>query len=51
MAMFGIHFHILTWSGEGDGFMSSEFQHTLKGRGMQDTYAGESLIGRSRSPF
>ena len=43
MSMFGIHFTILRWSGEGDGFMSSEFQHTLKGRGMSDTFAGKSL--------
>ncbi|KAH6873693.1 mannosyltransferase 1 [Coprinopsis sp. MPI-PUGE-AT-0042] len=43
MAMFGIHFTILTWSGEGDGFMSSEFQHTLQGRGMSDTFAEVAL--------
>jgi dolichyl-phosphate-mannose-protein mannosyltransferase len=43
MAMFEVHFLILENSGEGDGFMSSEFQHTLGGRGMSDTYAGESL--------
>ena len=40
MAMFQIHFLILENSGEGDGFMSSEFQHTLGGRGMADTFAG-----------
>lgn len=40
MAMFQIHFLILGSSGEGDGFMSSEFQHTLGGRGMADTFAG-----------
>lgn len=40
MFMFWIHFAILRNSGDGDGFMSSEFQHTLRGRGMQDTYAG-----------
>ncbi|KAF9544586.1 glycosyltransferase family 39 protein [Agrocybe pediades] len=39
MLMFQIHFAILENSGEGDGFMSSEFQHTLGGRGMADTYA------------
>ncbi|KAG6840022.1 hypothetical protein C0991_009532 [Blastosporella zonata] len=39
MAMFQIHFLILENSGDGDGFMSSEFQHTLGGRGMADTYA------------
>lgn len=40
MAMFEIHFLVLRNSGDGDGFMSSEFQHTLDGRGMQDTFAG-----------
>ena len=40
MAMFRIHFWILNMSGEGDGFMSSEFQHTLEGREMQETFAG-----------
>ncbi|RDB20321.1 Dolichyl-phosphate-mannose--protein mannosyltransferase 1 [Hypsizygus marmoreus] len=39
MAMFQIHFLILENSGDGDGFMSSEFQHTLGGRGMADTFA------------
>ncbi|CAG8676919.1 4103_t:CDS:10, partial [Funneliformis mosseae] len=33
---FAIHFAILQRSGDGDGFMSSEFQHTLQGHGMQD---------------
>jgi dolichyl-phosphate-mannose-protein mannosyltransferase len=42
MAMFQIHFMVLNRSGDGDGFMSSEFQHTLIGHGMEDTYAGES---------
>lgn len=41
MAMFSIHFAVLSNSGEGDGFMSSEFQHTLQGHGMEDTFAGE----------
>lgn len=41
MAMFEIHFLILNRSGDGDGFMSSEFQHTLIGHGMENTYAGE----------
>lgn len=41
MAMFYIHFWVLDMSGDGDGFMSSEFQHTLQGHGMEDTYAGE----------
>lgn len=39
MTMFQIHFLILENSGDGDGFMSSEFQHTLGGRGMADTFA------------
>ncbi|KIY52570.1 PMT-domain-containing protein [Fistulina hepatica ATCC 64428] len=39
MIMFKIHFMILNNSGDGDGFMSSEFQHTLHGKGMADTYA------------
>ncbi|KAI0786533.1 glycosyltransferase family 39 protein [Abortiporus biennis] len=43
MAMFWIHFAILQNSGDGDGFMSSEFQHTLGGRGMADTYADVAL--------
>ncbi|KAF9074669.1 glycosyltransferase family 39 protein [Rhodocollybia butyracea] len=43
MAMFQIHFLILASSGEGDGFMSSEFQHTLSGRGMHDTFADIAL--------
>lgn len=41
MSMFAIHFTVLRNSGEGDGFMSSEFQHTLQGHGMEDTFAGE----------
>ncbi|KAK8103181.1 Dolichyl-phosphate-mannose--protein mannosyltransferase 1 [Apiospora sp. TS-2023a] len=36
MAMFAIHFMCLTNPGEGDGFMSSEFQATLNNKGMQD---------------
>jgi dolichyl-phosphate-mannose-protein mannosyltransferase len=40
MVMFEIHFLILENSGEGDGFMSAEFHHTLGGRGMSDTFAG-----------
>jgi dolichyl-phosphate-mannose-protein mannosyltransferase len=40
MAMFQIHFMLLENSGEGDGFMSAEFQHTLGGRRMADTNAG-----------
>jgi len=48
--MFQIHFLILVNSGEGDGFMSAEFQHTLGGRSMQDTYAGGSLLSGSFVP-
>ncbi|CAJ2503612.1 Uu.00g110060.m01.CDS01 [Anthostomella pinea] len=36
MAMFAIHFLILSNPGDGDGFMSSEFQATLNNKGMQD---------------
>jgi len=36
MAMFAIHFLCLTNPGDGDGFMSSEFQATLNSKGMQD---------------
>ncbi|KAG9002648.1 hypothetical protein FRB94_003741 [Tulasnella sp. JGI-2019a] len=43
MAVFEVHFLILQNSGDGDGFMSSEFQHTLHGKGMQDTYADVAL--------
>jgi dolichyl-phosphate-mannose-protein mannosyltransferase len=34
MAMFGIHFLCLVNPGDGDGFMSSEFQATLNSKGM-----------------
>jgi dolichyl-phosphate-mannose-protein mannosyltransferase len=44
MAMFEIHFAILRNPGDGDAFMSSEFQHTLDGKGMQSTYAGSYSI-------
>jgi dolichyl-phosphate-mannose-protein mannosyltransferase len=44
MSMFQIHFLILGSSGEGDGFMSSEFQHTLGGRAMADTFAGPFIF-------
>ncbi|KAF9518414.1 glycosyltransferase family 39 protein [Hydnum rufescens UP504] len=43
MSMFAIHFQILQNSGDGDGFMSSPFQHTLGGRGMEDTFADIAL--------
>jgi dolichyl-phosphate-mannose-protein mannosyltransferase len=36
MGMFAIHFLCLVNPGEGDGFMSSEFQSTLNSKGMQD---------------
>ncbi|KAK2817677.1 hypothetical protein FQN49_007969, partial [Arthroderma sp. PD_2] len=39
MAMFGIHFLCLRNPGEGDGFMSSEFQATLNSKGMNDAPA------------
>ncbi|KAL1409751.1 Dolichyl-phosphate-mannose--protein mannosyltransferase 1 [Vanrija albida] len=43
MWCFQIHFWILNMSGDGDGFMSSELQHTLEGHGMDDTYADVGL--------
>ncbi|KAH7119820.1 Dolichyl-phosphate-mannose-protein mannosyltransferase-domain-containing protein [Dendryphion nanum] len=39
MLMFAIHFICLVNPGEGDGFMSSEFQATLNSKGMQDVPA------------
>lgn len=39
VGMFGIHFLCLVNPGEGDGFMSSEFQATLNNKGMADTPA------------
>jgi dolichyl-phosphate-mannose-protein mannosyltransferase len=39
MAMFAIHFTCLRNPGEGDGFMSSEFQSTLNSKGMNDVPA------------
>ncbi|KAL1917803.1 uncharacterized protein VTP21DRAFT_3637 [Calcarisporiella thermophila] len=35
MLMFAIHFHVLPNSGDGDGFMSSEFQQTLAGHHLE----------------
>ncbi|MBW0478288.1 hypothetical protein O181_018003 [Austropuccinia psidii MF-1] len=35
---FQIHFWVLSNSGDGDAFMSSGFQQTLRGRWMPDTY-------------
>jgi dolichyl-phosphate-mannose-protein mannosyltransferase len=49
MFMFAIHFAILQNSGDGDGFMSSAFQHTLGGRHMQDTYLGRRSMTPPRS--
>jgi dolichyl-phosphate-mannose-protein mannosyltransferase len=39
MGMFAIHFVCLVNPGEGDGFMSSEFQSTLNNKAMQDVPA------------
>nr|KAK5441202.1 Dolichyl-phosphate-mannose--protein mannosyltransferase 1 [Exophiala xenobiotica] len=39
VGMFGIHFLCLVNPGDGDGFMSSEFQATLNNKGMADTPA------------
>lgn len=39
MAMFAIHFLCLVNPGDGDGFMSSEFQATLNSKGMKDVAA------------
>ncbi|KAH7078332.1 Dolichyl-phosphate-mannose-protein mannosyltransferase-domain-containing protein [Paraphoma chrysanthemicola] len=39
MALFAIHFICLVNPGDGDGFMSSEFQATLNSKGMQDVPA------------
>jgi dolichyl-phosphate-mannose-protein mannosyltransferase len=39
MLMFGIHFTCLVNPGDGDGFMSSEFQSTLNHKGMADVAA------------
>ncbi|KAI6636763.1 hypothetical protein MCOR14_005107 [Pyricularia oryzae] len=44
MGMFAIHFLCLVNPGEGDGFMSSEFQSTLNPKGMQDVPA-DVLMG------
>ncbi|KAK3371984.1 glycosyltransferase family 39 protein [Podospora didyma] len=44
MAMFGIHFLCLVNPGDGDGFMSSEFQSTLNSKAMQDVPA-DVLMG------
>ncbi|TQW01209.1 hypothetical protein V2A60_002216 [Cordyceps javanica] len=44
MAMFAIHFVCLVNPGDGDGFMSSEFQATLNHKGMNDV-AADILLG------
>ncbi|KAF1832746.1 dolichyl-phosphate-mannose-protein mannosyltransferase 1 [Decorospora gaudefroyi] len=46
MAMFGIHFLCLVNPGEGDGFMSSEFQATLNTKGMQSVPANVAFGSR-----
>ncbi|KAF2022211.1 glycosyltransferase family 39 protein [Aaosphaeria arxii CBS 175.79] len=46
MAMFGIHFLCLVNPGDGDGFMSSEFQATLNSKGMQDVPADVAFGSR-----
>ncbi|KAK9488797.1 Dolichyl-phosphate-mannose-protein mannosyltransferase-domain-containing protein [Lipomyces starkeyi] len=43
MLMFGIHFICLVNPGDGDGFMSSEFQATLNNKKMADTPADVAL--------
>lgn len=40
---FYVHLAVLNRTGEGDGFMSSAFQYTLRGNGMPDTYADVAL--------
>ncbi|KIH87555.1 dolichyl-phosphate-mannose-protein mannosyltransferase [Sporothrix brasiliensis 5110] len=46
MGMFGIHFLCLVNPGDGDGFMSSEFQATLNSKAMQDVPV-DVLLGSS----
>ena len=46
MALFGIHFICLVNPGDGDGFMSSEFQATLNSKAMQDVPADVVLGSR-----
>ncbi|KAI1003687.1 Dolichyl-phosphate-mannose--protein mannosyltransferase 1 [Podosphaera aphanis] len=46
LAMFGIHFLCLVNPGDGDGFMSSEFQATLKSKAMRDVPADVVLGSR-----
>ena len=44
--MFAIHFACLVHPGEGDGFMSAQFQSTLNSKSMQDTVADVSYGSR-----
>ncbi|KAH7309135.1 dolichyl-phosphate-mannose-protein mannosyltransferase 1 [Stachybotrys elegans] len=46
MAMFAIHFLCLRNPGDGDGFMSSEFQATLNNKGMKSVAADVVLGSR-----
>ncbi|KAJ5114694.1 hypothetical protein NUU61_000453 [Penicillium alfredii] len=46
LAIFAIHFTCLVNPGEGDGFMSSEFQATLNSKSMQDVPADVSFGSR-----
>ena len=46
MALFGIHFICLVNPGDGDGFMSSEFQATLNTKGMRDVPVDVSMGSR-----
>jgi dolichyl-phosphate-mannose-protein mannosyltransferase len=46
MSMFAIHFVCLVNPGEGDGFMSSEFQSTLNSKSMQDVAADVAFGSR-----
>ncbi|KJY02297.1 dolichyl-phosphate-mannose-protein mannosyltransferase [Zymoseptoria brevis] len=46
MAMFAIHFICLVNPGDGDGFMSSEFQSTLNSKGMADVPADVAFGSR-----
>ena len=41
--MFSIHFSILRRSGGGDTFMSAQFQRSLHGNGIHDTYANVGM--------
>ncbi|KAJ5885001.1 Dolichyl-phosphate-mannose--protein mannosyltransferase 1 [Penicillium taxi] len=46
LAMFAIHFSCLVNTGDGDGFMSSEFQATLNSKSMQDVPADVAFGSR-----